>query len=533
MKSSLVPVEVKDDAGNNRLINLQISYHIQDNTILFGIYAVVPIPVATSDMNSLCYLESEGLKVNGEVISDSKIFLKFSNRFIPIYVGQVESELEIRYVDYNQVSKVLLSRSVATPSNSEPGILIQSDYTYDHYIVHNTSDIPYIVDETWYDSSTEGVGLLLGTSSYTLHPGDLRSRPTLCRSNLGGLKVILDVYTNPAKNVPESTLIHSFPNVSDTISIEDYTLKYQYFNDVRKNVGILKLDYPDVDLKNYKLAVYYYNEIKSTGRSGEFIQVVDNIQGEYVTVKQEFAPVNLGYCAPPVAYVVLMHKATSEVHYVLANYDFTPIRGTPPDKFFGLTIALENGLLVFSDPSHDYTSADKKLFTNNANNCLYSIVSWTHGEYDTTKKVLMNRETLDIATITRTITTRTGTVITDPWPHYLNIRKAPNTTSQILGTFRRGQTFVILETVNATSGSMKFHKLEYNGRFGYVSADWVRVKTTTSQTTETGPRVWNIGGNTLVHRILKDLDFDSNDRYAIIVESKNNTLKYIVKGSIV
>lgn len=542
MKSNLTPIQVKDNAGNDRLINIQISYHIlQDRTIMYGVYVFIPTPVNVQDMKYVYNLYPFGLTINDKLVTPLNPKLVFSNRFVPIYVGKTtinDSKLEIKYSDANGATKTLLSKTIPTTISPVPDLTIQSEYSYDHYVIQNNSDEPYTIEETWYTNPDDQIGCLLGTATYTLQPGELKSKPTLCRSyNTNGLKVVFDVYTNTNKTDFKGTLIKEIFNTADPLSIDDYTLKHQYLSDVRNELGMLHLNYPNVDLSQYRLVIYYSNansKINPTNLEGEFIQTVDNLQSKYVSVRQDFAPETLGYCTPPIRYITLIHKETSEVHYITSTPFLNPLKVSAPDKFYGLPLIHAWGLFISSDPSHDYTTAEKKLFADTANNCVYTVLGWVQGEYEATKEIFMNRESLTMTEGTESVTTRTGTVNVDPLPHVLNIRKEPNTTSQILGTFKRGDKFIILETVNATSGTMKFHKLEYNKSFAYVSADWVTVKTTTTQGTISVPRVWTLGDTKLAHGILKDIVFDSVNRYAIIIEDKKTLeIKNIVKVGIV
>ena len=65
-----------------------------------------------------------------------------------------------------------------------------------------------------------------------------------------------------------------------------------------------------------------------------------------------------------------------------------------------------------------------------------------------------------------------GTVNTKSDP--LTVRSGPGTSYGSIGTLAKGKTFEIVGSAKDTSGKL-WYKLTYNGRFGYVSADYVKV----------------------------------------------------------
>ena len=79
---------------------------------------------------------------------------------------------------------------------------------------------------------------------------------------------------------------------------------------------------------------------------------------------------------------------------------------------------------------------------------------------------------IDSVSIEGRAVSTTGTVINAP--EGLNLRQGPSTSTPILRLLPNGTTFSILSTSNG------WHKIEYNGIYGYVSATYVKTSTTGS-----------------------------------------------------
>lgn len=91
--------------------------------------------------------------------------------------------------------------------------------------------------------------------------------------------------------------------------------------------------------------------------------------------------------------------------------------------------------------------------------------------------LLVGGQVVDILPVSTTVvaqaaSTKTGTVTATT----LNVRKSPSTSAQILGKLKNGAKVTIVSTSNG------WYKIKYGSGYGYVSAQYVSIKSTTAIT---------------------------------------------------
>lgn len=139
-------------------------------------------------------------------------------------------------------------------------------------------------------------------------------------------------------------------------------------------------------------------------------------------------------------------------------------------EYADLVIAQVNDYVnIRSGPSTDYEILGK-LYNNSVGHYVEDENGWTKitsgsvTGYVCEEYVVKGVEALKIA---REVEITLATIDTS----VLNVRSEPNTDSDILGTFGRGEELVVVDTEDG------FAKVDYNNKKGYISLDYVKLHT--------------------------------------------------------